>query len=306
MKNWHQRTLIMDLISSYNNFLMERINVGYSEIGERLKQAKGIIFSDVDGVWLDEQNNFAFPDSKNLEAIVQAQSQGFVIILNSDTGGESLLQLSKELGITSDLCIAENGSYIQRGPDVLMVQQPDARGLMSELRTQVAEILSASGTIWQGDATRAIRNESINNRNPLYLINTSRQCSVGIYARQSGMRVDQTLTDLVYQSMTEAGNGINDIEISQYPAIGSCLVRSANRPSKADAVSVLLSQTGFNGPCFMIGDTVADNMSSLSGTVTTYAVGNATDELKANADFIESTGTIDQSAAIIINSIINS
>ncbi|QQS43796.1 HAD hydrolase family protein [Candidatus Roizmanbacteria bacterium] len=285
---------------------MERLNNGYTEMGEKLKQAKGIIFSDVDGVWLDETKNFAFPDNNSLEAILRAQSQDYVFVLNSDTGGESLLQLSREMGITSDLCIAENGSYIQTENDVWMIQEPDPRTFMSGLRIRFAEILSSSGTVWQGDATRAVRKRELKNDSPLFLVNTSRQCSVGIYARQAGMTIDRDLTESVYQTVTKVCSDVQGVEISQYPEIGSCLVRTTNRPSKADAVSRLLELSGFGGPCFMIGDSMADAMRSLDKRVITCAVGNASPELKTNADVINETAVLDRSTAEIINSIISS
>lgn len=285
---------------------MERRNNAYTEVGEKLKQAKGIIFSDVDGVWLDEANNFAFPDKNSLEAIVIAQSQGYAIVLNSDTGGESLLQLSREMGITSDICIAENGSYVRNENDVLMIQEPDPTMLMTELRTLFAEILSSSGTVWQGDATRAVRKRELKNDSPLFLINTSRQCSVGVYARQSGMTIDSDLTGDLFRIISEICSERIDIDISQYPQIGSCLIRTTSRPSKADAVSRLLELSGFGGPCFMIGDSLADDMSSLDKRVITCAVGNASRELKSVADITDETAVLDRSAGEIINYIINS
>lgn len=275
----------------------------------------GIIFTDLDGVWFDESRNFAAPPSKDLEVIKEAEKNGYLFILNSDTGGDALFEFGDQLGIKSDIVIAEGGAYIQKrdGNREFLIDK-EIKNQIDALKLKLTELFTSQNRyFYAGDATAFIRNTQLPLNSvpyPFYLINLSRICSLGIYTRkvvQGNMTVDDNLTEDMLLLLSNFIGNSSPLKVKKYPSIGSCLVKSNPPPEKSSAVKRFLEVTGYQGPCYMIGDRISDSMSLLTNQVKLCAVGNAEDQLKTQADFVTpSELQISKGAAYIVKQIINS
>lgn len=285
---------------------------------ELIGQPKGIIFSDLDGVWFDESNNFAGPSPDNLLSLKKAQNKGYLFILTSDTGAKGLFTYTDELGIKSPLVIAEAGICIQgaNGLREILVD-PEIENIIKKFRSDFiknCETIPGSEFL-TGDATSLIRRGRIKytplnkNNYPFFAINTVRNFSFGVYSRivkDNKLTIDESFADNTYETLSRITNEYSNLRLTRYPQFGSCLVRPYPRPDKAAAIKRLLDLTGYQGPCYMIGNEVTDSMKKLSGRVTTCAVGNANFELKQQADFITPENlTVSYGADYIVRNIIN-
>ncbi|MEO6508663.1 MAG: HAD hydrolase family protein [Patescibacteria group bacterium] len=270
----------------------ENLNENQSYLKELVANKKGVIFSDLDGVWFDEANNFAPPSQDALETIQSAQEAGFLIVLNSDTGAQALYEFGEELGIQKTALIAEGGSYIQmQDGRVESLVDERVKDVMKRLRGELVQYLIDQGNdVLVGDATAFIRGGQLppKSNGELFLINARRQMSVGLYSRvvENGqLVVDCNQNDRSFQRLSSLVPDI-DVVVRQYPNIGSCLVKPQQQVTKAQAVERFLDLSGYQGPCYMFGDRIMDSMASLRGRVKTCAMGNADLELKEQADVI--------------------
>lgn len=259
------------------------------------KPKRGIIFSDLDGVWFDEGKNFAPPSPEKTDVIKLARQKGFWVVLNSDTAPETLTQFASLLGADTWV-IAENGGIVsipQR--DSWYLSQ--AARLIPELRAAAIENLmtqTAVAHLWQGDATPFIqRGEKLADAvegQVAFLVNTARICSIGIYTRkvlQGGvLGIDDDLTRLTEATLESAltEKGLKETLVcKRYPNLGSCLVKDPS-VTKATAVQLVIDQMGPDLSYWMIGDRVFDSMKPVAGKVRIGAVGNADMDLKVEAD----------------------
>ncbi len=284
---------------------------------ELINQPQGIIFSDLDGVWFDENSNFSTPPLENLSSLKAAQNNGFLIVLTSDTGAEGLFKYTEELGIESPLVIAEGGICIQsKSGAIEVLVEPATRGIIKKLRADFIKRCENTQGIdfFIGDATSLIRKgfldyASTKDDYPFLAINAVRTYSLGVYSRrvkQGKLLVDENLTDETYEALAQMTSGCPNLQIKKYPQLGSCLVRPYPRPDKATAVERLLELTSYQGPCFMIGNEIADSMKKTSGRVVTCAVGNADAGLKQQADFVAPENfTVSYGADFIVRKIIS-
>lgn len=254
---------------------------------------RGIIFSDLDGVWFDESNNFAFPDPKDLVILQEAQDAGYWIVLNSDTGSEALATFAKNLG-ANPLVIAENGAVVYLSQQGIKEYFSPFKPFFSDFRQEVVLTLMKKypqAAIFYGDATAFIQAEgSLPGSNPLaFLVNAARECSLGIYTRLKDENDKLTVSDLQTQETETTlkfllGNRPErDLLICKnYPLIGSCLVKDPKQ-TKWQAVNRLINQFPPTLSFYMIGDALADSMEPITEKVTTCAVGNANNDLKTVA-----------------------
>lgn len=252
---------------------------------------KGIIFSDLDGVWFDEANNFSAPNSETLAILKEAKEAGFLLVLNSDTAPATLAQFAKELGFDPAV-IGENGSIIAVPEKGWTEYVSPLKNFFTKLRQQVVlEIMQRepSAAIIVNDATPFIRSGALiqGTSKKTYIINTARECSLGIYTR--GIRSDGSL--YIYDQMTrQTQNFLNELLSSQsptqdvacfsYPTLGSSLVKPTSA-AKWIAVKNIVEQFPQSLSYFMLGDRIYDSMEPIADKVVTCAVGNADDALKA-------------------------
>lgn len=260
------------------------------------RPARGIIFSDLDGVWFDESNNFSQPAPNLLRSISLAQENGFWVVMNSDTAPTTLDRFANTLGANSWV-IGENGGVIYL-PDEGSWYLSAAAPLIESLRSDLINRLSDQPKkpyIWQGDATPFIqRQEQLVDGIPgqvACLINTARTCSIGVYTRvinaENVLVVDDTQTqktEKILSALLKERNLDTSLTCKRYPNLGSCLVKDPII-SKATAVQRIVEQYGKGLSYWMIGDRVFDSMNMLDGEVLVGAVGNADQELKTEALF---------------------
>lgn len=257
---------------------------------------KGIIFSDLDGVWFDEKANFASPPHKDLAIIQEAKEAGYWVVLNSDTGASPLARYSQELGC-SPLVIAENGMVTYAPSAGIKEFFVPIKSLFDEFKTDAAAILASQSNsiIIMGDATAIVREDPIipYENSTVFLINDMRECSFGVYIRSTDqfgkMDVDTELTDKVKimmdklsrNAMTKWSSSNVLLACKSYPEVGSCLVRDP-RVYKAQAVAGMIAQFSEPLDYYMIGDSLGDAMDFpiVGSRVTTCAVGNADPRLK--------------------------
>lgn len=285
---------------------------------EILKSARGIIFTDLDGVWFDEENNFAPPKAEVLQTIGMATSQGFVFILNSDTGADALLKFREELGFNGPV-IAEKGAVIawpeKETKDYLF---PEIKPLCKLIEAKFIQTIRSQlpqQSLFIGDAYQLIRSQNqYPQTNPvMYLVNSARECSVGIYSRIIDSNGNLTLDDLLNaetQNILENLIPPNNLELLcySYPNLGSCLVKS-KQFSKVLGAQQILKLIPPSIPCWMTGDRPADSMVSIQNRVTSCAVGNADAQLRQD---VAQTGgiqtpqelTVSQAAHYIVEQII--
>lgn len=255
---------------------------------------KGIIFSDLDGVWFDESQNFAPPEAGLTASITWAQEAGFWVILNSDTAPVTLSNYATSLA-ANEWVIAENGGiiYIPRvGYWALSLYSSKIK----EIRTQAIERLrqlDPLAYVWQGDATPFIQQKKTLSDaaagQTAYLVNTSRITSVGIYTRKVSpdgqLVVDDGETQKTEQSLLsllDKRNLSTVLRCKRYPEIGSCLIKDPS-VNKADTVNRIVTQYGAALSYWMLGDTTND---IIPPPVRLGAVGNADFQLKSQAEIV--------------------
>lgn len=260
---------------------------------------KGIIFSDLDGVWFDENANFSSPAPEDLAIIQEAKNAGYWVVLNSDTGAIPLAKFATELDC-SPLVIGENGMVIYAPTVDSKEFLVPIRPLFDEFRQLAIAELTSFGTlsgegslVINDDATAIIRKDPKvpYPETPLYLINAMRECSFGVYVRfidkNGKMRIDEkrtkqteTILNALIMDITTRRSDENVIlTCKRYDTVGSCLVRDP-RVYKARAVGKVIQQMPSTLNYYMIGDSTNDAMDFLGGKVTTCAVGNANSRLK--------------------------
>lgn len=275
--------------------------MNYPEITANLKlpeilgrPKKGIIFSDLDGVWLDESRNFAPPAPEFAASITMARKAGFWVVLNSDTAPKTLSNYATELG-SNDWVVAENGGIIYL-PKVGNWLLSSFASEIKEVKRKTIELLkrqNPSAYIWRGDATPFIQQQKTipdaTSGQTVYLVNTSRITSLGIYTRKVSadgqLEVDDAETQKTEQtllSVLDKEKLTTILRCKRYPAIGSCLVKDPF-VNKADAVKRIVDQYGKQLSYWMIGDSLSDSMLNLRGTIRIAAVGNAEPQLKIEA-----------------------
>lgn len=278
---------------------------------------QGIIFSDLDGVWFDENNNFSSPPLSDAQAIKRAQEAGYWVILVSDTGAEGLSSYAQELA-TNPVVIGENGAVIYLPTQGIKEYLTPLQLFFSKYREKAVEALAAeqpTAAIFQGDATSFIKSQAYS---PFpgrtnYLVNTTRECSFGVYTRiadnKGNLVIDDSQTEQTEQILRNLlGDNTNNLACKTYPQIGSCLVKDQT-VIKPTAVDWFISQFPSSLFFYMIGDTINDSMEGLNGKVKTCAVGNADAALKSAAQRTQGiiapdTLTIARGASYIIDRII--
>ncbi|MCL4374798.1 hypothetical protein M1523_02965 [Patescibacteria group bacterium] len=248
---------------------------------------RGIIFSDLDGVWFDEGANFAAAPKRDLAVISEAKTAGYWVVLVSDTGSDGLAAFARELAC-SPMVIGENGAVFYL-PDVGLKQYfIKARPFFSAFRSKATEALktnSPSSRVVAGDATAMVRTNQITGipGELVYLINTTRECSYGVYTRRADQRgrlvVDDQLTRQTKAVLNRQLGSNSQLVCKRYPQLGSCLVKDPT-VNKPNAVRQVIDQLPAGLSYYMIGDSSADSMTALGGQITTCGKNNASDELK--------------------------
>ncbi len=252
---------------------------------------KGIIFSDVDGVWLDENNNFTPPNKSKLEIIQSAKQAGYWVVLVSDTGSIALSQYAEQFDANSPV-IAENGAYIYLPQQNIKLYTEESRAqffqnLTNSIENQLNQ--KPNVVVYRLNATPYIQTtKNINEKNKtIYLINSAREESLGIYIRQSDnngiLSIDVQKTEetkaLFVQEVEKILPPSQKMIVKSYPQIGSCLVKNP-KIQKWKAVQLFIESFPQDLRYYMIGDTENDSMQNLGRIVTNCAVGNATDAYK--------------------------
>ncbi|MFH1833293.1 MAG: HAD hydrolase family protein [Candidatus Levyibacteriota bacterium] len=259
---------------------------------------KGIIFCDLDGVFFDEENNFASPNPSDLAILDEAKNAGFWIVLNSDTGVSALASFGQQLGCTP-LVIGENGAVIYAPNQRIKEFLSSDKQFFDQYRKEVVEnLIDPENTIILGDATSLIKNQQRLEipGSMLYVVNTARDCSFGVYTRrfdENGILVvdDKRTkqTEELLKNLLSKNGREKDLSCKRYPVLGSCLVKNP-RIKKTLGVKYIIGQMPKGLSYFMIGDTINDAiMYGLEDKVRTCAVGNATEELK---DMVSQNGGI--------------
>lgn len=254
---------------------------------------RGIIFSDLDGVWFDEERNFAPPDPTDVAILQKARNLGYWLVLNSDTAADTLASFAGTLGF-DPLVIAENGAIIslpkRRIKEYLSPHKPFFYHYRINVLIKLAEE-NPNEAIYMGDATPLIQagTRIVGSNCRAYLINSARECSLGVYTRMIGadgqllindaetQRTEALLNELLHKAPERAV-----LTCRRYPNLGSCLVKDLNQ-TKWQAVHWIINQFPGNLSYYMLGDSIYDSMEPLANQVVTCAVGNASEELKAVA-----------------------
>ena len=263
---------------------------------------RGIIFSDLDGVWFDESRNFAPPQPEFVKSIALARKSGFWVVLNSDTAPQTLADYANTLG-ANRWVIAENGGVIFVPKNGYWFSNPSVAEKTASFQEMAVKLLTQRNPesfVWKGDATPFIQSESplpeASHGQIVYLINTARITSVGIYTRKASSKgiltIDATETqntEVLLQNIIQQQNLQTSLVCKRYPEIGSCLVKDP-RINKSDAVRYVIDQYGDTLSYWMVGDTVNDSIILKNGLIRIGAVGNAVMQLKNAA--VQSGGIV--------------
>lgn len=252
---------------------------------------KGIIFSDLDGVWFDENNNFASPPPSDLRAVQQAKNAGYLMVLVSDTGASALASFSEQLQFDS-VVVAENGAVVYLPNQGMKTFLTPSKSFFDEFNQRAINLFyqDENTEVIIGDATSLIKEDSLLSKpgKTMLVINGARECSFGVYTRSVNsigkLTIDDNITKITEQRLKELlESAPQTIDCKRYPAIGSCLVKD-REIVKSKAVKWIIDQFPSTLSYYMIGDTLNDSMDSLGKRVITCAVGNADNNLKAIAE----------------------
>lgn len=251
---------------------------------------KGIIFSDLDGVWFDEDTNFAPPQLRELDVVQEARDAGYLLVLVSDTGPSALARFAQELNF-DPLIIGENGAVISLPTQGIAQYLTPLKPFFDKYKIDAIQALLANNPdsyIVVGDATAMVRPGGMGRlpaQKDVYLINTARECSFGAYTRVTDTDGRLTVRDSKTQATEELLKKLlkerqrTDLVCKRYDALGSCLVKDPTI-KKSTAVKWVIEQFPATLAYYMIGDTSNDSMEPLNGRVIPCAVGNANDGFK--------------------------
>lgn len=280
---------------------------------------KGIIFSDLDGVWLDENNNFSSPNSSDLSILEKAREAGYMLVLNSDTAAETLTLFSKELGF-DPFVIGENGAVVYLPNQGIKEYLSSMKPFFDRFKPKVIQAIvktNSQAALFVGNATPFLKQTNFfpPSQKTAYLINTTRECSIGVYTRtiqeDGTLKIDDQktqYTEYLLNFLLESKKEKEELMCIRYPNLGSCLVKQPTL-TKWKAVKWVIDQFPPGLSYYMIGDTIYDSVESLGQLATTCAVGNASAGLRESV--LRSGGilapqdlTIAQGANFIIKQIL--
>lgn len=261
----------------------------------------GIIFCDLDGVFVEDNAQFTKTPGLRRSTVEAVKQAGYWLVFNSNTGADLLTEKAGEYGFDKKLVIGENGAVISLPEAKIKEYLSPSKPFFDKFRPDVTEIIRQTypnADIFTGDATSFVqKNTRIqSSADYIYLINSTRECSIGIYVRSIDMngnlRTDQDATEdlrLLLTNQLAQTPEKDKLVCKAYPEVGSCLVRDPNI-NKVNAVRWVMNQYLEGLEYYMIGDTTNDDMTSLGkNRIMTCAVGNGDYWLKVA---IQRTGGI--------------
>lgn len=260
-----------------------------------IPQDKVALF-DIDGTLIDKDYNVT--DEDLYPAVQEAQDAGWVVGLSSDTPYEAMTLWRERFGMNGPI-IAEKGAMIEQD-GVLEYNTDDAR-CFGEACENIEDRFRALGAvIWRGNPVEAIKSgiKIGSQGDTVVMVNSLRTCSMGFFVRSVGgegeLRIDSELTETF---ATEARQYYPALEIAEdLNHDFGLLIAARENMSKRVGSLKLMAAMGITRFA-MVGNSFADYVGS--DIAIHYAVGDATPELKEQADYV-ATGPITQGAVEIL------
>jgi len=271
-------------------------------IAEQLRQAKAVVFFDLDKTALDDRYN-----PINLEGITRVisslQNKGVIIGIHSDTPRQSLLQFAKIFGVKGPLIYELAGIHFQE-QDLDIVLDVRAmeffRGFRNRFFEEALKRFPDSADLKNFISKTIDRNKEKREgvRYPGYdrglFINPYRLLSFGLWAEgvtkatgetyinpEFHQRVDALAKELLMAELgySDEGEFRRDYDYDFSPEYGVTIVKKRVLSSKTPPIQHLLTLVeGYQKPIIMIGDSGADFIDD--PRVITFGVANSKPELK--------------------------
>lgn len=239
---------------------------------------------DIDGTLIDSTYNVT--DERIYASIQEAQEQGWVIGLSSDTPYEAMTLWRTRFGANGPL-VAERGALVEHEHDVAYdIHEVNA---FSKAREQLHQYFSDNGAIvWEGNPVEAIKhNMQIGKPGDLViLMNNLRRSSLGYFIRivneENQLVIDADVTESVVTSARFCYPDFEDIDEDLNLEYG--LVIASRESNTKRAGSERLRSALQLARFAMVGNSIADYIGG--DLAVHYAVGDATLDFKQKADYV--------------------
>jgi hydroxymethylpyrimidine pyrophosphatase-like HAD family hydrolase len=244
-----------------------------------------VVLLDLDKTIIDVKQQLN--DERFIPTVRQAQSQGWILGLSSDTPLESLRTWSERFGLNGPT-IAEKGAIVQTKNGIVYAK-PETVGVFSELfNLAVDKITSLDMKVVHGTPVEIMfKNEVFGNPGDnVVFVNNLRRSSLGIFV----LRVDE-MCHLI-PNKDETARVMSSVEsiLPNLPTIQKwssndrgLIVISDSEISKRNGSMLLMRHDGLR-QVGMVGDSMIDYIGS--DIAVHYAVGNAAPEFKSKSDYV--------------------
>lgn len=240
-----------------------------------------LVMIDVDGVLLNED----YRTTRDIRPLISdLRSAGIKMVPNSDTPIDRLKRIfSEKLGFEPDTVIGELGAVIEIDGQRFFPNQ--IRGI-PQLVEELADIFSSSGAVVEiGDSATWIKEGKLFPPNSnLLILDGLREQTVAFYLKvtdETGLpRTDPAWSEgaLRLVSQVKFPSGLKPLDYNPKYGIAIANAEGADKTSGFHSLGLRY------GIFFMIGDSRFDIIKD--NAVISCAVGNAVEELKAQASFV--------------------
>lgn len=247
-----------------------------------------LVLMDLDKTLID--GNYQITDAGIFEAVKRVQSLGWQLGLSSATPLKPLEKWMKEFGMNGPI-IAERGALLKLPEGAAIELVPHMADYFTEVKKHLVSLSKKIEIpFYYGDATAFLRNTPkltglVDGK--LFLINPYRKCSLSFFGRdlngEGGLTINNALVETIISILRPLlDTAPFELEEDFNPDYGIYIV-SPKVVNKRVATMRLMDEMQLE-QVGMIGDSGADIIGS--DIAIHYAVGNAKDALKNQADFV--------------------
>jgi len=267
---------------------------------------KVLVLLDIDGTILNEKYEIT---SKNIYDIIsKCKERGVIFGFNSNRAIEDMIPLYKELGLNGFI-IGENGAFVKfdKEEEIITKMGEDINLLRELLPGYLTKEIKNSKYVLE-DTVAFLKNPKIEENSPsiLMLSNKFRRYSFSIHMKKlvnGRLEKDLDLTNqgskIISKLITEKNLSL---KVSTSNTFGNILINPSDC-NKGSTLKKIIFEKFKDYTTIMIGDDLQDKM-VMSVVDFFYAVGNADEEVKRNADYIAQSNFTQGVEEILLNKVL--